>query len=1033
MLSLRPSWDFPFRLLFLLLVAAAFDVGVVQAEVPNLLWSTNLNARVFDVDGVTNLYANSGGTLFVLNSAGQVIQSNTICPRGTFARRDASGNYYFAGSFDGPVNFGGVTLTGGWTNNNGHYSAGWPTCFVAKYTNNGSLVWVVSFGSQAEVNNLSGLSIDPSGGIYAGYSSASGHAQVEHLSTSGAVDWIWSSPTGGFPTYYAVIPGGVTASNCSVLVVEQTGQQYAVLNLIDRAGNGTAFGQYPMVWQSRAYTNGLPFFDSAGNIIQAGRCFSPPNPSCSDQLLRKTAAGSDVSQQIIASAAEWVVAREPQGNLYVAGANGMLGNYTDAGALVWSNNFGAFCRAMVIDSSRNRFLSLSDGTVARLQADATPQPPQIISSPISQTLFVGDTTNLSVTASGSTPLCYIWKKNGAVLSGATDSVLAFNPAIAADSGTYVAIVSNSLNTATSAPAIFRVKSVQLYLGSQMLTNGDYLFETPQTLTIRSAFTNGTRYYTLDGSTPSTSSTPAPNGQIQLAHNAIVRAIGYSFDGTQSEEADSITATVHSQHTLTATYSGSGSLLIDPPAGPYANTTTVNVRAVPAPGWSFLFWLGDASGSDPNISLSMEYDRSIIAVFGQNVPSGAAAPSLLWVTNLNAQIFDVDAVTNIYANNGGSVLVVNSSGRLLQSNSICPIPGIARRDSSDNYYFAGCFDGPVNFGGVTLTGGWTNNSGHYSSGYPTCFLAKYSSGGNLLWATSFGYQAYQNKLTGLLIDPSGGVYAGYAAVVHAVVTHFSSGGAQEWSWTEPTGGFPTYYAMRLGGVTASNCCALTFEQTFAEIGVLYRLDRAGNGTALGQYPMPGRSSMCTNGLPLIDDQGNAMQVGRCFTPGNPQCSAQWLRKAAAGTDLWEREISPDADFLLARDGSGSAYAGGTNGMLARYSGNGDLIWSNNFAKPTLAMLNDNSGNRFVSFVDASVARLGDDGIVPSSFAAAPASGGNVQFSLYSPAQKVWQIQASSNLTSWYLLGIVTNGSGGLQFTDPTISQTRVRFYRAVPIL
>ncbi len=97
-----------------------------------------------------------------------------------------------------------------------------------------------------------------------------------------------------------------------------------------------------------------------------------------------------------------------------------------------------------------------------------------------------------------------------------------------------------------------------------------------------------------------------------------------------------------------------------------------------------------------------------------------------------------------------------------------------------------------------------------------------------------------------------------------------------------------------------------------------------------------------------------------------------------------------------------------------------------------MLNDNSGNRFVSFVDGGIARLGDDGIVPSSFAAAPASGGNVQFSLYSPPQKIWQIQASSNLTSWYLLGIVTNGSGGLQFTDPTISQTRVRFYRALPI-
>ena len=85
-----------------------------------------------------------------------------------------------------------------------------------------------------------------------------------------------------------------------------------------------------------------------------------------------------------------------------------------------------------------------------------------------------------------------------------------------------------------------------------------------------------------------------------------------------------------------------------------------------------------------------------------------------------------------------------------------------------------------------------------------------------------------------------------------------------------------------------------------------------------------------------------------------------------------------------------------------------------------MVVDPSGNRFLSLSDGNVARLGEEGITSSSsFAVAPATGGNVQFSLYGAPQQIWQIQASSNLTTWYLLGIVTNGPGGLQFTDPTM--------------
>src|SRR5262249_46513856 len=122
---------------------------------------------------------------------------------------------------------------------------------------------------------------------------------------------------------------------------------------------------------------------------------------------------------------------------------------------------------------------------------------------------------------------------------------------------------------------------------------------------------------------------------------------------------------------------------------------------------------------------------------------------------------------------------------------------------------------------------------------------------------------------------------------------------------------------------------------------------------------------------IDDQGNAFQVGRCFDPINPQCSPQLLRKCAAGTDLWDREVTPDAQAILARDGQSNVYLAGSNGMLAQYSNTGDLVWSNNFARASLSMTTDGSGNGFVSFTDGAVVRLQSDGTAqPPQISSAP---------------------------------------------------------------
>src|SRR5947209_7793601 len=66
---------------------------------------------------------------------------------------------------------------------------------------------------------------------------------------------------------------------------------------------------------------------------------------------------------------------------------------------------------------------------------------------------------------------------------------------------------------------------------------------------------------------------------------------------------------------------------------------------------------------------------------------AQAPDLMWTTNVGARVFAVDEQTNVYANAGGSVIKLNSSGLALQTNSFCPLPGFAQRDAAGYVYFA----------------------------------------------------------------------------------------------------------------------------------------------------------------------------------------------------------------------------------------------------------------------------------------------------------------------------------------------------------
>jgi len=102
------------------------------------------------------------------------------------------------------------------------------------------------------------------------------------------------------------------------------------------------------------------------------------------------------------------------------------------------------------------------------------QPPAITLQPTNQTATVGSNVTFSVLASGSNPLSFQWRRNGANLSGATNSSLIITNVQFADAGAYDIIVTNLAGLVTSTAAVLNVNPPPPeFLSAAMLPNGQF--------------------------------------------------------------------------------------------------------------------------------------------------------------------------------------------------------------------------------------------------------------------------------------------------------------------------------------------------------------------------------------------------------------------------------------------------------------------------------------------------------------------------------------------------------------------------------
>ena len=123
---------------------------------------------------------------------------------------------------------------------------------------------------------------------------------------------------------------------------------------------------------------------------------------------------------------------------------------------------------------------------------------------------------------------------------------------------------------------------------------------------------------------------------------------------------SVTAVFVKTYTLTVTISPGAGGTVSPAGGIFDAGANVTLTATPADGYSFSHWEGDASGTDTSITITMDADKSVTAVF--NVTTG---------TGTMAQLARSDAtlvLNNVYSSEAAIIAKPNEKISLRQISS-----------------------------------------------------------------------------------------------------------------------------------------------------------------------------------------------------------------------------------------------------------------------------------------------------------------------------------------------------------------------------
>ncbi|HEY2952619.1 MAG TPA: chitobiase/beta-hexosaminidase C-terminal domain-containing protein, partial [Verrucomicrobiae bacterium] len=170
----------------------------------------------------------------------------------------------------------------------------------------------------------------------------------------------------------------------------------------------------------------------------------------------------------------------------------------------------------------------------------------------------------------------------------------------------------------------------LFVDGQFVTTGAVTRLESAVVSMLTTFPNGTILFSTDGSLPSFLST-AYNGPFTLNRSHTIRAVAYDSVFSRSWEADPVEVVIVPTYAVHTSTAGGGTVALAPVGVPYLRNDVVTLTAVPASGWSFLQWLGDAMGTNAVNTLAITRDKCVESVFGTGLSNAAAGSGTLMIS------------------------------------------------------------------------------------------------------------------------------------------------------------------------------------------------------------------------------------------------------------------------------------------------------------------------------------------------------------------------------------------------------------------
>src|SRR5674476_219892 len=206
----------------------------------------------------------------------------------------------------------------------------------------------------------------------------------------------------------------------------------------------------------------------------------------------------------------------------------------------------------------------------------------------------------------------------------------FNAVQITNTGAYTVVASNAYGiTTNSIPSILNVVDIGIFADGQLVTNQPYTVPIQSYITLRSLYSDGYIFYTLDGSDPDFTGNEY-TGPFYIYNSCTIRAIAYSDDFSEYVESDPAVVNIVPVYQLQILNYGGGTVSANPPSedgqygygyysyDDYLSNSVVTLVATPSAGSTFMRWSGALRGNNPTNTIIMDQDSSVQAIFGTSL-------------------------------------------------------------------------------------------------------------------------------------------------------------------------------------------------------------------------------------------------------------------------------------------------------------------------------------------------------------------------------------------------------------------------------